>query len=203
MCKQFIPINIIRNACVIYDEIYLPDDDEFKRLSAEEECESLDLKEILMGTNDLNEKFLTKANLDKIAGELSNKFKLVVIKDKNSLTWNLNGVRQKSQCNDWEKKSFDKPTSVDYDLIDPIDPQGSLPTALRFHVDERIRAKFNHLVVNLYKSLRENNESYKISAQNIYSKETNHFTMPRLSHDFENIDAKSILNSLKTCHCCL
>jgi hypothetical protein len=118
------------------------------------------------------------------------------------LTWYIKGVALKNYCNQFETDWFDNPASFDFKLENIENPQDNLPKALKFSIDSRIRKKFNHLLVNNYKSLRENDESFKINQTTDYVDDPTKFIIPIKSNSFYDIDADIFLQNLKEKCCC-
>ena len=142
--------------------------------------------------------------MDSIAHELIEKFKLNVVKHPNSLEWFIKDVKYREMCDPIEREHFDLPNSLDCPLLDENNPELSLPPALRYSIDPRIAPKVNHIVVNMFKSMRECDESFKITATtNKTLNKTNDFQIPILAKDIFEIDEKKFLDKLKKYSCCL
>ena len=167
------------------------------------------LRDLLKGSKEMSENFLTNHNLEIIASELKNKFSLKLKKHPTTQEWHLFGTKYLSLTSEYEKKVVKTPGILESKNIDWTRPQESLPEALRFHVDYRIQESFNHLLANTYLSLK-NDETFRISAftfEEMKEKKANTnifsmFCIPKVSKNLYDWDETMILKILKDSNCC-
>jgi hypothetical protein len=143
---QYLPLKVIRDSCVILDELY-PEQYEVN-------SGGYNLKEILTSSNKIQDTDLTPLNMKKIVSSLK-QLNFDIRYNNNSHLYYIYGLKLRSSCRSQEEEAFDRPHAdmMHWDNnFDETNPQNHLPNGLKFHVDREYLPQFNKLLSFMYKS---------------------------------------------------